>query len=356
MQRREFLKISAEIGALAAVNHRGFGLEGPDGNGQGPADVETGKIGRPVRVTSIGYKGHERPLDNVAQIVDQEGSRGTDVIALGETWRGLRDGSAETLDGPAVTALAALAKKHSSYIVCPIDRKEGSHRYNSVVLLDREGRVASIYNKAFPWFPEFRIQPPIEPGHEAVVYDTDFGRLGFAICFDVFFPEVWQSLAAKGAELVIYPADASAGRLLYPPALNYHYYIVSATHAPDCQVMDITGEEILWQKADDLNISRVTLDLDRGIYNADSIDANGGNLRKRDKLLQEHSQDVFQDKYMPREDWFVLKAKRPGVSARELARSYGIEELSRFVDHSRTLIDQRRGWPYREQVCPAHTI
>jgi predicted amidohydrolase len=314
----------------------------------GPA----GKIGRPVRVVSIGYKGHDKPLEDVVKLVDDEGSRGADVIALGETWRGLNDrGSAETLRGPAVTAMSALAKKNRTYIVCPIDRMDGKDRFNSIVLLDREGRVDCVYNKAFPWFPEFAHTPPVRPGQEVAVYQADFGRLGFAICFDIFFTEVWQQLADHGAELVIYPSDSSGGNLLQAHALNYHYYIVSATHSPDCQVFDITGEEIFYRKGDDLNICRIALDLDRGVYNTDSIESNNGNRIKRDKLLKEHGEDVMQDKYVERDDWFVLKAKRPGVSARELARSYDMEELRDFINRSRLLIDKRRGSQFRAKPC-----
>jgi predicted amidohydrolase len=243
-----------------------------------------------------------------------------------------------------------LAKKYRTYIVCPIDRKDGTHRFNSCVLLDREGRVASVYNKIFPWFPEFRLSPPVEPGQEVPVHQADFGRVGFAICFDVFFTEVWQRLADQGAELVIYPSDSSGGSLLQAHALNYHYYIVSSTHTPDCQVFDITGEEILYRKSDDLNICRITLDLDRGVYNIDSIESNNGNRVKRDKLLKDHGDDVMQEKYMERDDWFVLKAKRPGVSARELARSYGLEELRDFISRSRLLVDKRRGWAFAEKA------
>jgi hypothetical protein len=40
----------------------------------------------------------------------------------------------------------------------------------------------------------------------------------------------------------------------------------------------------------------------------------------------------------------VLRAKRPGVSARELARQYGMEELRDYLDRSRRAIDARRGY------------
>jgi len=58
---------------------------------------------------------------------------------------------------------------------------------------------------------------------------------------------------------------------------------------------------------------------------------------------------VMQEKYMERDEWFVLKAKRPGVSARELARNYGLEELRDFISHSRWLIGQRRGGEFTEK-------
>ena len=356
MRRREFLQNSAGVGALAGCGLRSALGHGPARTAefkQSPIPMGSlpGKIGRPVRVVSLAYKGHERPLESVAQLVDAEGARGADIIVLAETWQGLDEKSRETLDGPMITAMSALAKKHHTYVVCPIDRRDGTHRLNSCVLVDREGRVAAIYNKVFPWLPEFKRVPPIEPGQETVVHQADFGRVGFAICFDSFFNEVWQRLSEQGAELVIYPSDAPGGILLVGWAVNYHYYIVSATHTPDCQVLDITGEELLYKKGIDLLINRVTLDLDRGIYCTDSVGANNGGSVIRDRLLKEHPEDVAMDKYIERDGWFVLKAKRPGVSARELARSYGLEELRDFIQHCRQIVDQRRGWEFSEKLC-----
>ena len=356
MRRRKFLTTSTGLGALAGMGIPGLPVDGWGGHAAADdalpsADEPAGKIGRPVRVVSLAYKGHERPLENVVQLVNGEGARGADIIVLAETYRGLTATSEETLDGPAVTAMGGLAKKHRTYIVCPIDRRDGTHRLNSCVLIDREGRVAAVYNKVFPWLPEFNRVPPIEPGQETVVHQADFGRVGFAICFDSFFNEVWQRLATQGAELVIYPSDAPGGILLVAQAVNYHYYIVSATHTPDCQVLDITGEELIYKKGDDLLITRITLDLDRGIYCTDSVEANNGGSVIRDKLLKEHGDDVMQDKYIERDGWFVLKAKRPGVSARELARSYGLEELRDFIEHCRQIVDRRRGWEFSEKLC-----
>lgn len=305
-------------------------------------DGSLSRIGRPVRVASISFTG--KGLDEVAAIVDQEGERGADIVALPETWAGQEGHVPETLDGHTITTMAALAKKHHTYVVCPIDRRDGARRANTAVLIDRAGQVVFTYDKVYPYWSEFDVRPKVEVGFEAPVYQADFGRLGMAICFDANFPEVWKRLADQGCELVIWPSAYSAGTTLQSHALQHHFYIVSSTGTKDCVVYDITGAQILYEKADDINISRVTLDLDRGIYHENY------NLDRRDRLLREHPQDVCQELWLEREQWFVLRARRPGVSARGLARQYGLEELRDYIDRSRREIDRMRGWPFSAKV------
>lgn len=219
----------------------------------------------------------------------------------------------EPLDGETVSAMAGLARKHGVYIVCPIFRKlDGGGRANSSVLIDRRGSVACVYDKAYPYWNEFDLTPPCSPGEDAPVIDTDFGRVGMAVCFDVNFPEVWKRLADHGAELVLWASAYSAGTALMAHALNHHFAIVTSTSEGDCSVFDITGKEIFYKKAPGVCVSRVTLDLDRCIFHENF------NLDKCDRLLKECEGAVEQECHMEREQWFVLKAARPGVSAREL--------------------------------------
>lgn len=316
--------------------------------GGAQADVAAGPAGRPVRIVSLSFK--DKSLETIRDLVDREAAKGADMVVLPETWRGQGEDTMETLDGPTITAMSALAKKHHTYIVSPIDRRAGSKRINSAVMIDRNGKVVSIYNKVFPYWSEFDHKKPVDVGDEVVVYQADFGRVGFAICFDVNFPEVWDRLAELGAELVVWPSAYSAGTSLQAHALNHHYYIISSTNTKDCVVYDITGEEIFYQKSPDINVARVTLDLDRGVYHQNF------NIPKRDKLLAEHAADVVQEKWLDREQWFVLKAKRPGVSARALARQYGMEELRDYLRRSRREIDKMRGWKFSEKTASAAAI
>lgn len=290
-------------------------------------------------MTSISFA-NGKTLAEVCALLDQEGARGVDVIALPETFLGQNDSTPETLAGPTVTALAALARKYRCYIVVPIDRLDGEQRLNTAVLLDRSGAIAGLYDKVFPYWAEFDHRHLVEPGQEAPVFDTDFGKLGLSICFDANFPEVWARLADQGAELVIWPSAYSAGTTLQAHALMNHFAIVTSTQTRDCIVYDINGQELLYEKSDDVNISRITLDLDRCIFHENF------NMAKRARLLSEHADEVALEQHLLREQWFILRARRPGVSARALARAYGMEELRDYVNRSRREIDIMRGWAF----------
>jgi beta-ureidopropionase len=347
MKRRTFLKNSAVgVSGLAGMSFVGSGMAEPNKGREAITDQRVwpaDQVGRPVRITCISFP-NGLSVSEIAEHVDKAGTAKVDVIALPELCRGQGDDSWEDIHGPTVTAMAALAKKHKTYVVCPIDRRNKNVRLNTVVLLDRSGNVACVYDKVFPYWSEYDVHPPADVGDDAQVYRADFGLLGFATCFDVNFPEVWRRLSDKGAEVVIWPSAYSAGASLQAHAINHHYYVISVTQTIDCLVYDITGEKLSYTKSDKVNVATATLDLDRGIYHQNF------NIDKRDKLLKERAADIEQEKWMELEQWFILKAKRPGVSARELAKQYGLEELRHYLDRSRHSIDELRGWRYEARA------
>lgn len=295
------------------------------------------KTGRPVRVVSLCFANEN--LARIEKIVDEEGEKGADIIVLPETWRG--QSKPETLEGETITELSRLAKKHNTYILSPIDRTDGKTRFNSAVLINREGKVVFLYDKIYPYWNEYDLNPPVTPGKNfRMVYDTDFGRIGVTICYDANFPEIWQALREQGAEMVLWSSAYSAGSQLKAYALLHHYYIVTSTYTKDCQVYDITGERILDEKSGDITVARITLDLDRGIYHENF------NMEKLDSLLKTHGDEVEKEISMPREQWFVLRAKKHGVSARLLAKKFGLEELTVYQDRSRMEIDKKRGFSF----------
>ena len=112
----------------------------------------------------------------------------------------------EPADGPTLAQWRALATGHRVVIVggfCEIDA-EGATR-NSALVVDRDGS-SRVYRKTHLWDRE---QLMFVAGTEPPpVIDTSAGRVGIAICYDAFFPEVMRGLALAGAEVIAVPMNS----------------------------------------------------------------------------------------------------------------------------------------------------
>jgi predicted amidohydrolase len=86
-----------------------------------------------------------------------------------------------------------------------LTRREGRY-YNTALLQDPAGTVIASYDKThLPRTPENSESDFLTPGVDLPVFDTPLGKIGFLICWDIIFPETFEVLALKGAELIIQP-------------------------------------------------------------------------------------------------------------------------------------------------------
>ena len=76
--------------------------------------------------------------------------------------------------------------------------------YNSAVLLDRAG-IRTVYRKTHLWDIEHHFFTP--GSAPPPVLDTEVGRIGVLICYDMEFPEMTRGLAARGAEVLAVPVN-----------------------------------------------------------------------------------------------------------------------------------------------------
>lgn len=115
---------------------------------------------------------------------------------------------AESLDGPRVQALCEVARETGTWLIpgTVIESTEAGGLYNTALAISPEGKVVAAYRKVFPWRPF----EPFDPGDAFVTFDiTGVGRVGLAICYDLWFPELIRQLAWLGAELVVIPTQTS---------------------------------------------------------------------------------------------------------------------------------------------------
>ena len=121
-------------------------------------------------------------------------------------------------DSRVVQHFTALAKTLGVVLPISFFERAGPAFYNSVVIADADGSIASHYRKTpIPQNPGYEEKYYFSPGDLGFqVTQTKFGKLGCAICWDQWFPETARSLVLKGAEVLLYPtaigsepADAS---------------------------------------------------------------------------------------------------------------------------------------------------
>jgi N-carbamoylputrescine amidase len=94
-------------------------------------------------------------------------------------------------------------------VVLPISffEKEGPHYYNSLVVLDADGKNLGLYRKShIPDGPGYEEKYYFKPGNTGFkVWNTRYAKVGVGICWDQWFPECARILALKGAQLLMYP-------------------------------------------------------------------------------------------------------------------------------------------------------
>ncbi|MBL4911107.1 MAG: carbon-nitrogen hydrolase family protein [Alteromonadaceae bacterium] len=96
-----------------------------------------------------------------------------------------------------------LAKEHDLWLIPgSLFEKSNGKIFNTTSVINNQGEVVARYRKIFPFYP---YESGVEQGQDFVVFDVPQGRIGIAICYDLWFPEIARSLACKGAEVLIYP-------------------------------------------------------------------------------------------------------------------------------------------------------
>jgi len=122
-------------------------------------------------------------------------------------------GLAEEIPGPTTDALTAAARQHGVVVLPNLFERDGDRTWDTSPVLDADGtllgRTRMVHITDYPQFHERGYYAPSELG--APVYDTAFGRVGVAICYDRHFPEYMRALAVAGAQLVVVPQAGAVG-------------------------------------------------------------------------------------------------------------------------------------------------
>lgn len=120
---------------------------------------------------------------------------------------------AEREGGTSWQQLSQIARKEQIYLAAgsiPEVDEEGKV-YNTAYVFDREGRQIAKHRKMHLFDINvtggqyFKESDTLTAGNKVTVFDTEFGRMGLCICFDIRFPELSRLMVQDGAQILLIP-------------------------------------------------------------------------------------------------------------------------------------------------------
>ena len=151
-------------------------------------------------------------LTKIKRIVAKAKKRGAELVIFPElslTGYVVRDEIyelAERIPGPSTETMEEVAKENQIHLVFgmpEISAKTEATLHNSAVLIGPEGFIGKYHKMYLPTHSIFEEKRYFRPGYETAVFDTELGKLGLIICYDIYFPEVTRLTRLKGAELIV---------------------------------------------------------------------------------------------------------------------------------------------------------
>ena len=290
------------------------------------------------------YPTIEGNREHVLGLLDLALRQGPDLVCLPETFTTVSVPSedvteiAEPVPGPTTDAVAERARAQGCYVICPIKNQRDGTIWNSAIVIDRQGEILGIYDKAQPvtTSDDYTVfEGGVQPGPADVpVFDLDFGRIGIQICYDAGFPETWQRLADKGAAMVFWPSAYNGGFPLQVYAYLHHYYVVSSVRTDISRIADPLGQ-ILHRTDERHNVIYRDINLDYCVCHYDFNHSIG------DEIMAAYGArvEIRSDRDSGH---FLVEPRVDTLTIADLQREFGFEPTAQYHQRHRDAYAQLR--------------
>ncbi len=155
----------------------------------------------------------KKNLEVMEKRAKQAKKAGAKLIAfpeLSSTGYTVRDRAYELAEpvpkGDSVREVERIAKNEDIHIIFgAIERsaRTGAVLHNSAVLVSPKGYVGKYQKMYLPTHSVFEEKRYFRPGYRTDVFDTEVGKIGMIVCYDIYFPEITRLLCLKGANLIV---------------------------------------------------------------------------------------------------------------------------------------------------------
>ena len=162
-------------------------------------------------------RSREENIKAAETFVREASQKGAQIILLPElfeTWYFCQERNyasynlATTVEeNPAIQHFQKVAAELKVVLPISFFEREGNVTYNSVAVIDADGKVLGVYRKThIPDDHFYQEKFYFTPGNTGFkVWETRYAKIGVGICWDQWFPESARCMALMGAELLFYP-------------------------------------------------------------------------------------------------------------------------------------------------------
>jgi predicted amidohydrolase len=272
-------------------------------------------------------------MKQTAPWLERAARMGADLVAFTEIYPQLAVSDpyhhAEPAEGGTLPRVCELAKKHQLIVIWPrveYDSERGVR--NTSILVDRTGAVVGRYDKMFPTVTE--LEKGVIPGTEVPCFETDIGRIGMLICFDLNFVEAHESLARGKPDVVVFSSMYRGGLQAQALAFELGAFVVTSISSELGLVIDRCGRVLKEATYEALavapiNTNSVALHMD---FNRDKMDA----------MLAKYGPSLTFD-YHTREAFYVIESTGDRDIS-ELVKEFDLETADRYFARSRSMREQ----------------
>ena len=212
-------------------------------------------INKPFQVVALQKKTYASPGQNIAAVkamLDSYDGPEADFVMLPEIFTCPYDNScfprfAESAEGETFQFLSDLAREGRRYVIGgSIPELDNGKIYNTSYIFDRSGKLIGRHRKIHLFDIDvkggqyFRESDVLSPGSQITVFDTEFGKMGVCICFDIRFPDLFIRMREAGVKMVFIPAafnmttgPAHWETLFRSRALDQQIYVLGCSPARD---------------------------------------------------------------------------------------------------------------------------
>ncbi len=154
----------------------------------------------------------EGNIRKITGLIEDSKHPNPDLIILPELWtigwncENFNSSSEELYSSKIFSFLKSLALKYKAYIIggSGILKKQGEKDRNTCLIFNREGKMIASYDKYHLFSHRGESEGTfLEEGTTGLIVNTDIGKLGISICYDIRFPELFRLYAFKGTDIII---------------------------------------------------------------------------------------------------------------------------------------------------------